>query len=149
MEIVEYTPSILYKCIISSSTASYTLFLFNSAMTFWCPSHRRRYQQRPRWCATWTENYQSGLWSSEESLSSLSRAPTTSPGFYSDFIYIANDLMTCECQRIKLQDTADFSIFCPVSSLFLLFFFFFVSFYSKSRLFLPLFYTSFSSHAPL
>ena len=56
MEIVEYTPSILYKCIISSSTASYTLFLFNSAMTFWCPSHRRRYQQRPRWCATWTEN---------------------------------------------------------------------------------------------
>ena len=66
-----------------------------------------------------------------------------------DFIYIANDLMTCECQRIKLQDTADFSIFCPVSSLFLLFFFFFVSFYSKSRLFLPLFYTSFSSHAPL
>ena len=130
MEIVEYTPSILYKCIISSSTASYTLFLFNSAMTFWCPSHRRRYQQRPRWCATWTENYQSGLWSSEESLSSLSRAgaPTTSPGFYSDFIYIANDLMTCECQRIKLQDTADFSIFCPVSSLFLLFFFLFCLF---------------------
>ena len=46
-----------------------------------------------------------------------------------DFIYIANDLMTrCECQQIKLQDTADFSIFCPVSSLFLLFFFLFCLF---------------------
>ena len=132
MEIVEYTPSILYKCIISSSTASYTLFLFNSAMTFWCPSHRRRYQQRPRWCATWTENEEiiNQDCGHQKSPYLLFHAPVPPRRPRdNDFIYIANDLMTrCECQQIKLQDTADFSIFCPVSSLFLLFFFLFCLF---------------------
>ena len=154
MEIVEYTPSILYKCIISSSTASYTLFLFNSAMTFWCPSHRRRYQQRPRWCATWTENEEiiNQDCGHQKSPYLLFHAPvpprrprdSTLTSFTLRMIWWPASVSELNC---RIRQTSLY--FVPSLLFSFSFFFFFVSFYSKSRLFLPLFYTSFSSHAPL